>query len=399
MGATVDPTNVAPPTDDGRVGVRAPGVPTAVNPRTRVVALDWMRGLVMVLMAIDHSSGEFNAGRIFSDGAFLYKPGTALPAAQFLTRWITHLCAPTFVFLAGTSLAFSIRRRIHAGESSLSIDRRLLVRGIFIMGLELVPSYFWMDRGRVLLQVLYAIGSSFLLMIPLRRLPIPALVGLAVGIAAFGEAAIGLAGWGPPEKTPLVAALLLVPGPHGPLLVAYPTLEWLAIMLFGWAFGVHLEKISDSKIIERHLAWAGFLSLVLFALVRGANGYGNMRLFRDGGAVVQWLHVSKYPPSFSFVTLELGLSCVILSAVMRLSRRAPPPRTSPFLLLGRTPMFFYLLHIPLLALTARALSVEHGLGLGAAYLFGILVVAVLYLPCRWYGRYKAAHPDGLAGYV
>jgi uncharacterized membrane protein len=373
--------------------------PAALSPRTRLVALDWMRGLVMVLMAIDHSSGEFNAGRIFSDGAFLYKPGTALPAAQFLTRWMTHLCAPTFVFLAGTSLALSVRRRARAGESALSIDRRLLVRGFVIVGFELWPSHFWMDRGHVLFQVLYAIGTSFLLMIPLRRLPIPALVGLAVGIAAFGEATIGLAGWGPPEKTPLTAALLLVPGRHGALLIAYPTLYWLAMMLFGWAFGAHLEKTPDSKVIERHLAWAGFSALLVFALVRGANGYGNMLLLREAGTFVQWLHVSKYPPSLSFIALELGLSWMILSALMRVTRSAPPRCGSPFLVLGRTPMFFYLLHIPLLAVTARALSVEHQLGLGAAYLFGMLAVLVLYLPCRWYGRYKAAHPDGWAGYL
>lgn len=358
-----------------------------------------MRGLVMVLMAIDHSSGEFNAGRIFSDGAFLYKSGTPLPTAQFLTRFMTHLCAPTFVFLAGTSLAFSITRRVRAGESSLSIDRRLLVRGILILGFELWPSYFWMDRGRVLFQVLYAIGSSFLLMIPLRRLPIPALVGLAIGIAAFGEAAIGLAGWGPPDRTPLVAALLLVPGPHGPLLIAYPTLHWLAMMLLGWAFGAYLEKSPDSKITERHLVRAALSALLVFALVRGANGYGNMLLLREGGTLVQWLHVSKYPPSLSFVALELGLSWGILALVLRLSRRSPPRPSSPFIVLGRTPMFFYLLHIPLLALTARALSVEHALGLGAAYSFGMLAVLILYLPCRWYGRYKAAHPDGWAGYV
>src|SRR5205823_5762155 len=156
---------------------------------------------------------EFNAGRLIADGTFLFKPGMPLPAAQFLTRWITHLCAPTFVFLAGTSLALSIPRRQRKGESAWAIDWYLLSRGAVIVAFELVPSFFWMDQGKYLFQVLYAIGTSFILMAPLRRLPVSLLLGIAVAILCFGEAVTGLAGWGPPDKTPFVAALLLVPGP------------------------------------------------------------------------------------------------------------------------------------------------------------------------------------------
>ena len=89
---------------------------------TRLAALDWMRGLVMVLMAVDHSSKVFNAGRLVSDSFFTYRPGTPLPVLQFLTRFITHLCAPTFVFLAGSGLAFTVHRQVARGESPWSID-------------------------------------------------------------------------------------------------------------------------------------------------------------------------------------------------------------------------------------------------------------------------------------
>src|SRR5262245_25298873 len=99
-----------------------PVAPPAPAPAGRLAALDWMRGLVMVLMAIDHASEAFNAGRVFSDSAWMHRPGTPLPAAQFLTRWITHLCAPTFVFLAGASIALSAERRLAKGESARSID-------------------------------------------------------------------------------------------------------------------------------------------------------------------------------------------------------------------------------------------------------------------------------------
>ena len=113
--------------------------PVRARAGSRMVALDWMRGLVMVLMAIDHSSDAFNAGRLFTDAAMFYKPGTPLPAAQFLTRWITHICAPTFVFLAGTSLAFTVSRKVSSRRAG-DIDRYILVRGFIIAAFEL-----WMD--------------------------------------------------------------------------------------------------------------------------------------------------------------------------------------------------------------------------------------------------------------
>ncbi|HEX4336035.1 MAG TPA: heparan-alpha-glucosaminide N-acetyltransferase domain-containing protein [Polyangiaceae bacterium] len=366
---------------------------------TRLQAIDVMRGFVIALMAVDHSSGEFNAGRLVTDSTFLFKTGTPLPPGQFFTRWITHLCAPTFVFLAGTSLALSIPRRIRAGESAFSIDRHLFTRGLVIALFEIVPSYFWMDPGKYLLQVLYAIGTSFLFMIPLRRLPVPALVGLGACILCFGEAVTSLFGWGPPDATPFLAALLLVPGMHGHFMIAYPTLYWLAIMLLGYGFGASIERGTTPERVQSTLARAAVALLAIFLLVRGLNGYGNMHLYRTSGALVEWLHVSKYPPSLTYAALELGLGAVILWAVVGLVSRRPVGDKSPLLVLGRTPMFFYLLHIPLLTLAATALGVAHRLGIGAAFGFAALATIVLYPLCLYYGRLKAAHPRSLLDYV
>src|SRR5256885_1687007 len=108
----------------------------------RLAPIDQMRGLVMVLMALDHSSEAFNAGRLFTDATFLYQSGTPLPAAQFMTRWITHLCAPTFVFLAGVGLAFTVRRKVAGGESPWAIDRYLAIRGLLIAAFEIWVSLF-----------------------------------------------------------------------------------------------------------------------------------------------------------------------------------------------------------------------------------------------------------------
>jgi uncharacterized membrane protein len=386
--------------DAALTNVATPLASTAAAPaasRRRVVAIDRMRGLVMVLMAVDHSSGEFNAGRLFTDGAFVYRAGTPLPTAQFLTRFVAHLCAPSFVFLAGTSLALSLARR--KAQSGWSIDRHLLLRGLTIAGFELWVSLFWMPPGRVLFQVLYAIGASFLFMVPLRRLPTALLLAIASGIVVFGEAVIVACGWGPAGPAPLVASLLLVPGSHGRVIVAYPALHWLAMMIFGFVFGRLLAARPDPRAVRRGLALAGGLLLALFAVVRGANGYGNMALLRESGALVQWLHVSKYPPSLSYDLLELGIMSLVLAALYVVEARTTPKDEGLLLVLGRTPMFFYLLHIPLLVLTAHALGVTHALGLGATYGFAALVIAVLYPVCRVYRRYKEAHPDGWTRYV
>jgi uncharacterized membrane protein len=366
----------------------------------RLPALDWMRGLVMILMAVDHSSDAFNAGRLFTDAAFLYRPCAPLPAAQFLTRWITHLCAPTFLFLAGTGLAFTVARQRDQGVRARDTDRYLLVRGLVIAAFELWISFFVMPKGRYLLQVLYGIGSSYLCMIPLRRLPDRVAVAVALGLVVAGEALTRLATAGGAVSAPLPLALLLVGGQRPHLVIAYPTIPWLAILLLGWGWGRSLvTRPAAREGLPRKLALSGLGALLIFAVVRGADGYGNMGLLRAGSSPLQWLHVSKYPPSVTYVALELGLACLCLSALFAFTARRSFRPNGVVLTLGQTPMFFYLLHFPLLILAARALHVEGRLGLRAAYTGAALVVAALYPACRWYRGYKAAYRAGWPRYI
>ena len=135
--------------------------------------------------------------------------------------------------------------------------------------------------------------------------------------------------------------------------------------------------------------------------MRGVNGYGNLGLLREGGSLVQWLHVSKYPPSLSFVALELGLMALALAALLALERRldAPPNPRNPFLVLGRTALFFYLLHFPLLAVGAVATGLLAAGGLVHTYVAAAVVCIGMYPACLAYGRYKAAHPHGWAQFV
>jgi uncharacterized membrane protein len=371
----------------------APGPET-----TRLPPLDWLRGLVMVVMAIDHASGVFNAGRLMTDGVVLYRPGTALPPAQFLTRWMTHLCAPTFVFLAGTALALSTERRRARGASSVAIDRFILTRGLLIAALDPLWMSWVFAPGQILLQVLYAIGGSMIAMVGLRRLDARWLAGIALLLVVGGEALTGLALLATGGEPTLPAALLLTGGQLGWLIVAYPLVPWLAMMMLGWSFG----RVLDGSVrTERLLAAGGAVALGVFALVRGLNGYGNMRLLRDDASLVQWLHVSKYPPALAYTSLELGLMALCLAWLFRLHRRTPSAarHLRPLLVLGQTALFFYLLHVHVLVLAARMLGAAHHGGLLATYAAGLGVVVLLYPLCHHYRRYKLAHPDAWPRYI
>jgi uncharacterized membrane protein len=359
-----------------------------------------MRGMVMVLMAVDHSSEAFNAGRLFTDSMFFYKVGTPLPVAQFLTRFITHLCAPTFVFLAGTGLAFTVHRQIAKGESALSIDRQIATRGLVIAAFELWISWFVVPPNLWLLQVLYAIGVSFLFMVPLRRLPNTFALGLGLLLIVGGEALVGICVGNDPSQIPLPLALLVVGGERPPLIIGYPPIHWTAMMLLGWVWGRFLiTKKPSPQLISRQLALWGAAALFVFAMVRGNNGYGNMLLYREDHSLVQWLHVSKYPPAIAYTTLLLGIMALVMAALFQIAIRRAAKTDGLLITLGQTPMFFYLLHFPLLVLASNASGVHHQLGLVATYLGAAGVVAVLYPACRWYRPFKASGRHAWTRYV
>lgn len=356
----------------------------------------------MVLMTIDHASGAFNAGRLVTDSAFLYEAGTPLPAAQFFLRWITHLCAPSFVFLAGVSLGLSVERRTRAGHDGTDIDRHLVTRGLFIALLDpLFISLFW-GHGRILLQVLYAIGVSMVAMAALRHLSTTWLFGIALALVFGGELLTGLVFAGTSGGS-LLGGLLLHGTRDAWFMVAYPLAPWLSFMMLGWVFGRHLVNGlhgGPRPDVGRLLAAAGVVSLAVFIAVRGLNAYGNMRLWRDDSSLVQWLHVSKYPPSLSFATLELGLMCVLLSLLFAIAARRPDAaQGNPLLVFGQTPLFFYLLHIPLLELSALALGLSHGGGIAMTLGATAAALCLLYPLCRWYRAFKRTHSNTLLRYV
>jgi uncharacterized membrane protein len=362
---------------------------------SRLVAIDWLRGLVMVLMTLDHSSSAFNAGRLFTDSVRMDRQ--PLPAADFLTRWVTHICAPTFVFLAGTALALSIARRTRAGERPFVIDRHIILRGLIITALELWMSVVFGGPSTLVLQVLYALGMAMVCMAGLRHLSTRWL--LAFGLVGW-LASEWLAAWATSVTGPLsIPGTLLFSGGRvgAHVVVGYPLFPWLCTMALGCCFGRWLlaqAPESQAQRAARLLLRCGVGLLGLYLVLRGFNSLGNMGLYRHDDSLVQWLHVSKYPPSLAFWGLELGLAALLLALAF-----AVPLTWPPLVLLGQTALFYYLLHAHLLDAASRVLGMHHSAGLLATYLATLGTVLVLLPLCSWYRGYKRAHPHGWPQYI
>ncbi len=351
----------------------------------------------MVLMTVDHSGSIFDAAHMHGDSAARWVVGSPLPPGEFLTRWVTHLCAPVFVLLAGASLALSSeKRRDEPGQT-----RFIITRGLFIAALDPL----WMSLGfanykRFVFQVLYAIGLSLVCMAGLRKLSSRALLGGALLIQVFGELADA---WHPiAQPWHALWGFLFLGGPvFEKAVCAYPLVPWLSVMMVGWVLGRWLLEPRTNTERARALAAMGFALLLVFVVVRGVDGYGNWNLHRDSLEVLQWLHVAKYPPSLSYLALELGLGFLLFSLFLWLDA---PGRARPLLtaltLLGSTAFFFYLLHVHLMAGAQAVLELDtHAAGLSKTWGAAAVVILVLMAPCWAYRRYKSAHPQGWARYV
>lgn len=364
----------------------------------RIRAIDWMRGLVMMLMTIDHAGDAFDAHHFFTDGVFFWKPGTPIPTGEFLTRWLTHLCAPSFVLLAGVSVALSSeKRRDQPGQTAFLVKRGLLIAALDPIWMSLAFTQY----HPIILQVLYAIGMSLVCMAFLRRLPTRVLLGLALAIQAFGELAVRVRfAWHPLD---VLWSLLLVGGPVAPrTMCAYPLLPWLSIMMGGFVLGRWLleTRERDGRSRVAPMLGIGFALLALFAVVRAIDGYGNWLLHRDSTAVLQWLHVAKYPPSIAYSSLELGICFCLLALFFALDDASPRRALAPFGLFGATAFFYYVIHLHLLVGFESIVRLNRQThGLLTTWSATAIVLVVLAPACAWYRGYKRAHPDGWTRYL
>jgi uncharacterized membrane protein len=376
-------------------------VPVLAPKSQRMASIDWMRGIVMVIMLIDHASMAFDGTHKFvaMDSARFPEAGNVfLPAFAFFTRWIAHICAPTFVLLAGTALALSAEKRVAKGFSAWEIDKGMLIRGAIIALID--PTIISLSSGHWNIGVLSAIGLSMMSMAVLRRLSTKMILFLSIGWLVFGELLTGLV-WTPPGSSSPIAAIFIAnyAGPN--LLIHYPFIPWLAMMMLGWVFGRHIVLYNAGKTSLKPiniLVVSGILFLVTFVIVRGLNDYGNMFLYRGDGSLRQWLHVSKYPPSLTYSALELGLLALCLALLMKIEPIIGVRPNGPILVFGQTAMFYYLLHRLALEIPATYFGLRGFGDISTTYIVWAIMLVPLYYACIWYRDVKKAYPNSLLKY-
>ncbi|MHC5165898.1 MAG: heparan-alpha-glucosaminide N-acetyltransferase domain-containing protein, partial [Planctomycetota bacterium] len=278
--------------------------------------------------------------------------------------------------------------------------KRILIRGFFILLLD--PTVISFFSWRLTFQVLYAIGLSMMLMTLLRRLSTFWLVTVALGWIVLGELATGLL-WNPDEGTASIPAALTMAMYYAPAFrIMYPLFPWLSMMCLGWAFGRYLNSYlsGQSKWPPQVLLLVtGLIGLGVFAVVRHLNGYGNMFLLREDSSWMQYLLMSKYPPSLGFTAGQLGLLCVILAALITIEPFIGVRKNGPLLVFGQTAMFFYLVHRIVLEGLAQWGGLRGQWGLRETYIAAGVFLVILYPMCLWYRSYKKAHPQGWTQFV
>ena len=387
---------------------------TSVLKSTRIESIDVLRGLVMVIMALDHVRDYFH------QGAFLYDatdPETTTPIL-FFTRFVTHFCAPVFIFLTGTSASL-----FGQNKSKSELSRFLWTRGIWLIFVEIVIMNFlwWFDPeySFINLQVIWAIGLCMIFLSILIYLPIKVLIVLSL-VVVFGHNSLdGIT----TEGTSLSSILWYTF--HQPIFLQvsdvrmiafyYPVLPWIATMALGYCFGFMFHKGFDSSVRKRNLLFLGIGSISVFLILRGINAYGDPAPWSHQKNLLftfmSFINVSKYPPSLLYLLLTIGPTFIVLYLLENFKTRV----TDFLLVFGRVPFFYYVLHVlvihaaALLTLVALGkdwrimiVTIEsfttdrmagYGYSMVVVYLVWILVVLFLYPLCKKYMTYKLIHKE------
>jgi uncharacterized membrane protein len=375
----------------------------------RLHEIDMLRGLVMIIMAVDHVRHLLHVTSLTESPTDLE---TTTPAL-FFTRWITHLCAPTFVFLSGVSIWLASRNTTREEQSV-----GLLKRGLWLIFLEftLINFAIWFDVEfrLLLLQVIGAIGVGFLLMSLLIRIS-PNILGLISALVLATHDLVRLTpqsgnAWVDTLKTILFTAGPIQISPDFMFFVGYPLVPWAAVMILGYSLGRIFESTTSNQ--RKVIALTGAALLAGFAILRLTNLYGDPSPWKIDKnmvfTVMSFLNVTKYPPSFLFVLLFLGLSMLIL----QLLRFLPPVAGKVLSTCGRVPLFYYLIHFYLIRAAVFIVAFaqgfhlndllygpfQHGrpangfgLELAETLIVWVALVLLLYPLCVWFARYKEAN--------
>ena len=391
------------------------------GPGARVPAVDLLRGLVMMIMAIDHVRDFVHAGAM----NFPPEDLTQTTAPIFLTRWITHLCAPVFMFCAGLGAWFRTERR----GTLEGLSRFLLTRGLWLIVLEVTVVhaglFFNLDRQLVFLLVFWALGMSMICLAGLVHLRYAVLVAVSIAVIALHNLADGVTanrfgGFAWLWRVLHEQAVIVTGGPA--LFVAYPLVPWIGVMAAGFCFGRIYRIPAERR--RRLLLTIGFSLIAAFVVIRGLNVYGDPRPWAEQTrplfTLLSFLNCTKYPPSLCFLLMTLGPAIVLLG----LMDGARPRERNPLLVFGRVPLFYFVLHMPFahaiaVGLTALAYGnppflwmpppslgtprqmfpPDYGWDLWVVYAVTAIVIAALYPLCLWFSRLKARRRDWWLSYL
>jgi uncharacterized membrane protein len=397
------------------------GVASQAPTRVRVQSVDILRGLVMVIMAIDHTRDFVHSAAM----AFAPEDLARTTPAIFMTRWITHFCAPVFMFSAGIGAFLRMER----GGTKSELSRFLWTRGIWLILLEftVVRAGFYFDVrfSPLLLLVFWALGVSMIALAALIHLSYRLLLAVAVAMVALHNLFDGIA----PEQIGALGWLwrilhvqgLLSTGPP-PVIVAYPLVPWIGVMAAGYCFGRVYRLPAGHR--RRLLLRLGVALTAAFIVLRALNVYGDPRPWsaqsRTLYTVLSFLNTTKYPASLDFLLMTLGPAIIFLAWAdrLRLSDR------HPLIVFGRVPLFYFVVHLPLIHALAIAMTwlrygaspflflppptlgtprnlfpADYGWDLWVVYAVTAVIVLVLYPVCLWLSRLKARRRERWLSYV
>ncbi|GAA4237680.1 DUF1624 domain-containing protein [Postechiella marina] len=386
----------------------------AIIKSTRIESIDVLRGIVMVVMALDHTRDYFHFGSFFSNPTNLE---TTTPFL-FFTRFITHYCAPIFVFLAGTA-AFLYG----TNKTKPSLFKFLFTRGLWLIFLEFTLNNFlwWFDItfSFVVLQVIWVIGLSMVVLsflIFLRKK-----ILLAIGaILVLGHNLLDTIKVTGNNIEDIIWYILhqggqIYTSPDQTIGAYYPAIPWIGIMVLGYCFGYFFKKDFDVALRKKWLLYLGFGAIGLFFLIRGLNVYGDPVPWTPQNTtaktIMSFFKVSKYPPSLAYTLITLGPAMLFLYGIESIKNKV----TNFLLVFGRVPLFYYFVHILVIhvfaiigivlfggnwqdmIITKDAFStgklLNYGYSLCIVYLVWIMVIAFLYPFCKKYMAYKANNKD------
>lgn len=385
---------------------------STLNQKQRIASIDLVRGIVMIIMALDHTRDFFHVDANLFNPTDLTKTTTLL----FFTRWITHFCAPTFVFLSGLSAGLSLQRK-----SKKELSWFLFTRGLWLIIIELTVMRFGFTFNFyfdiTFFEVIYTIGASMMILSVLAFLPQQAVLIIGL-VLIFGHDALTAIRFAPEDAGYTLWTLAVQPGfialdaNHG-IFVSYPVIPWLSIMLTGYGAARLYTHFTDTK-RKRILRIVGLSAIGLFVVIRFTNILAPL----DAWAVqenswftfLSFINCTKYPVTLLFTLMILGPILILLS----FTEQARGWFVEKATVFGRVPLFYFIIHFYVLHIAAlvthlivsgKSLSdidfhVSAGLGgigpgtgypLIWTYMAWLTTVLVLYPLCSWYNRYKSAH--------